>query len=141
MKTFKMILAALAASAMVAAESPEWSVCVESSGGVTGGGKAQLIRSNGDIITETWPSAAGNHTREVTGYVNRDQLEILERMLKDPQLVKQQVSKKSNENRVLRFTYGEVKKTYTVPSGARFPELVERLSNEVERALRAAKQG
>ena len=122
------------------AEPVKWSVSVGTSGGVTGGGSGKIIQSSGDILMEEWAAAGQAPVREVTGYVNREELDILERMLADPQLHKAQVSKPGSMSRFLKFTYGEIKKTFTVDEAATFPEPVERLCKEVTRALSAAKQ-
>ena len=122
------------------AEPVKWSVSVGTSGGATGGGSGKMIQSSGDILMEEWTAPGQAPVREVTGYVNREELDILERMLADPQLHKAQVSKPGNMSRFLKFTYGEIKKTFTVDEAATFPEPVERLCKEVNRALSAAKQ-
>jgi hypothetical protein len=121
-------------------EPVKWSITYGTSGGVTGGGRAHAIQSSGDILLEEWAATGQTPSREVTGYVNREELDILERMLADPQLHKAQASKPTNHNRFLKFTYGDIKKSFTVGSEAVFPEPVERLSKEVARALSAAKQ-
>jgi len=109
-------------------ENPKWSVTV----GTTEGARS-VIQSSGDIYTEV----PGTSQREVTGYVNREELEILGRMLADPQLHKTAPSKPTAQDRFLTFTYGEIKKTFALKQSS---DLVERLSKEVDRALSAAKQ-
>lgn len=103
-------------------------------------GRCNVIQSSGDILVEEWAAAGQAPKSEVTGYVNKEELDILERMLADPQLHKANVSKPGTSSRFLKFTYGEIKKTFTIAEDANFPEPVERLSKEVYRALSAAKQ-
>ncbi len=136
-----LAIALILAALPVAAERPlKWSVSVGSSGGYTGGGRTSIIRSSGDIITEKWDTAAAPHDTQVTGYVNQEELDLIERLLADPNLHKAQVSKPGSMSRFLQVNYGEIKKTFTVEVGEPFPEPVERLSREVSRALSAAKQ-
>lgn len=136
-----LLLAIILAAVPAAAESPlKWSVSVGSSGGVTGGGHTSIIRSSGDIISEKWSTASAPHESEVTGYVNQEELELIERMLADPNLQKVQVSKPGNMSRVLQVNYGDFKRTFTIGVSEVFPEPVERLSREISRALSAAKQ-
>ena len=136
-----ILLGLLLAVTPVAAERPlKWSVSLGSSGGVTGGGRTSVIRSSGDIISEKWATAGAPHESEVTGYVNQEELDVIERLIADPNLHKAQVSKPGNMSRVLQVNYGEIKKTFTVAADEQFPEPVERLSREVSRALSAAKQ-
>ena len=138
----KSLLLALALAALPAyAEAPlKWSVTLGSSGGTTGGGRSSIIRSSGDIITEKWPTANAPHQSEVTGYVNQEELDLLEKMVADPNLHKVNVSKPGNMSRFVQINYGLIKKTYTVEVNESFPEPVERLSRELARALSAAKQ-
>ncbi|MBX3171370.1 MAG: hypothetical protein KF760_28430 [Candidatus Eremiobacteraeota bacterium] len=136
-----LALALILAALPVAAERPlKWSVSVGSSGGFTGGGRTSIIRSSGDIITEKWETATAPHDSQVTGYVNQEELDLIERLLADPNLHKAQASKPGNMSRFLQFHYGEIKKTFTVEVSEPFPEPVERLSREISRALSAAKQ-
>lgn len=136
-----VVIALILAALPVAAERPlKWSVSLGSSGGYTGGGRLSIIRSSGDIVSEKWATATSPHESEVTGYVNQEELELLERMVADPNLHKAQVSKPGNMSRVLQINYGEIKKTFTVEVNEPFPEPVEKLSREVSRALSAAKQ-
>lgn len=136
-----LAIALILAALPVAAERPlKWSVSIGSSGGVTGGGRTSIIRSSGDIITEKWDTAAAPHDSQVTGYVNQEELDLIERMVADPNLHKVQVSKPGNMSRFLQVNYGEIKKTFTVEVNQPFPEPVERLSREISRALSAAKQ-
>ncbi|MFN8607282.1 MAG: hypothetical protein U0931_07110 [Vulcanimicrobiota bacterium] len=135
------ILALLLAAGPLAAEPPlKWSVSLGNSGGVAGGGHTSIIRSSGDIVSEKWANAGAPHQSEVTGYVNQEELELIERLLADPNLHKAQVSKPGNMSKTLQVNYGEIKKTFTVGADESFPEPVERLSREVSRALSAAKQ-
>ena len=121
------------------AEPVKWSISVGTLGEATEPVHSLVIQSSGDILTEE--VAPGQQpSREVTGYVNREELDILGRMLADPQLQKAQVSKSAAQTRFLTFTYGELKRTFKVGSETSFPEPVGRLSREVERALSAAKQ-
>jgi hypothetical protein len=139
MKAF--VLALALAILPAAAETPlKWSVSIGSSGGVTGGGRSSIIRSSGDIITEKWATANAPRDSQVTGYVNQEELDLLEKMLADPNLAKTQISKPGNMSRFLQVNYGELKRTFTVEMNQTFPEPVERLSREVSRALSAAKQ-
>lgn len=139
MKSF--LIALLLSVAPVAAELPlKWSVSLGRAGGITGGGHTSIIRSNGDIVSEKWASAGAPHQAEVTGYVNQEELELIQRMLADPNLHKAQVSKPGNMSKILQVNYGEIKKTFTVGVDEAFPEPVERLSRELSRALTAAKQ-
>ena len=136
-----LLLAMILAAIPVAAESPlKWSVSVGSSGGVTGGGHTSIIRSSGDIVSEKWSTASTPRESEVTGYVNQEELELIERMLADPNLQKVQVSKPGNMSRTLQVNYGDFKRTFTIDVSEPFPEPVERLSREIARALSAAKQ-
>ncbi|MBN9414866.1 hypothetical protein ABS71_14055 [bacterium SCN 62-11] len=138
----KSLLLALALAALPAyAEAPlKWSVTLGSSGGTTGGGRSSIIRSSGDIVTEKWATANAPHDSEVTGYVNQEELDLLEKMVADPNLHKTNVSKPGNMSRFVQINYGVIKKTYTVEMNESFPEPVERLSREIARALSAAKQ-
>ena len=136
-----LVIALILAALPVAAERPlKWSVSLGSSGGYTGGGKMSIIRSSGDIISEKWATATSAHESEVTGFINQDELDLIERMVADPNLHKAQVSKPGNMSRTLQIHYGEIKKTFTVEVNEPFPEPVERLSREISRALSAAKQ-
>lgn len=135
----RALLIALCMVASVWAESVKWSITVGTSG-ESSGGRFNMIQSSGDIWLEEWSAPGQTPTREVTGYINREELEILERLLADPLLHKALVSKPEAKSRILKFTYGEIKKTFTVGSEANFPEPVQRLFQEVTRALSAAKQ-
>lgn len=121
------------------AEPLKWSISMGTSNGTAG--RCKVIQSSGDILVEEWAVAGQAPKTEVTGYVNREELDILERMLADPQLHKASLPKPAGETRFLKFTYGEIKKTFIISGDdAKFPEPVEALSKEVARALSAAKQ-
>lgn len=110
-----LVLALILAALPVSAERPlKWSVSLGSSGGFTGGGKMSIIRSSGDIVSEKWATATATHESEVTGYVNQEELDLIERMVADPNLHKAQVSKPGNMSRTLQINYGEIKKTFKI---------------------------
>lgn len=114
----------------VMAQPLTWSVTLANEG------QAKVIHSSGDVMSEEWPAPS---QREVTGFVNQEQLQVLETLLADPGLDDLTPLPPGKASRVLSYTYGDKKKTFGVNNGSRFPEKVERICSEVERALRSVK--
>lgn len=133
----KSFLLSLLFSLSLAAESAPWNVTL---GDIQGpAGTAYCICSSGDILSLQWTQANGPVQREVTGFVNQEQLDILERMMMDPKLVELQSVGRGEQLREVKVHYGKLQKTFRVAQKSLFPEPIERLAKELERALRAAK--
>lgn len=130
----RIVLALWMMASLAWAQGPKWEVSLGTREG--GQGEAYTVSSSGDI----WRENLGAKTREVTGVVNQDYLQALQMLLADPELAEQYAQKSAPKTRFLKYTYGDVQKTFVVEADGRFPERVSRIEAEVERALRAAKQ-
>ena len=134
----KKLFLALCLSLIAGAETNPWNVTLSQIEGQTG--SARCICSSGDILTLQWEQSAGPVQREVTGFVNQEQLDMLEVLLRDPKLEEAQSAGKGEALREIKVHYGKLQRTFRVAENVKFPEPIERLAIEIERALRAAKQ-
>ncbi len=125
-----LVLFLLLLTTSVVAQPLTWSVTLANEG------QAKVIHSSGDVMSEEWPAPTN---REVTGFVNQEQLQVLETLLADPGLDELTPLPPGNSSRILSYTFGDKKKTFGANNGSRFPEKIERICSEVERALRSVK--
>lgn len=135
---WKAIVPFLLLSASLQAETLLWSVSLGTRQ-AEGLSQARRIQSSGDVYKEEWRQDSAAKEQEVIGFVNQDQLQALEVLLKDPALDEIPNSASSREGRFLSLNYGSRKRTFSAKEGEKFPAIVERLYVETERALRSVK--